>query len=63
MKNSSDTIGNQIRDLPTCRAVPQPTALPRCIIVLITRHASRISFFNMLLYDLSGYAVFSLIIP
>ena len=28
MKNSSDTIGNQTRDLPTCSAVPQPTALP-----------------------------------
>jgi len=29
MKNSSDTIGNQTRDLPTCSAVPQATALPR----------------------------------
>jgi hypothetical protein len=29
MKNSNDTIGNQTRDLPTCRAVLQPTALPR----------------------------------
>ena len=29
MKNSSDTIGNRTRDLPTCNAVPQPTALPR----------------------------------
>jgi hypothetical protein len=29
MKNSSDTIGNQTRDLPTCSAVPQPNALPR----------------------------------
>jgi len=29
MKNSSDTIGNRPRDLPTCSAVPQPTALPR----------------------------------
>jgi len=29
MKNSNDTIGNRIRDLPTCSAVPQPTALPR----------------------------------
>ena len=26
MKNSSDTIGNRIRDLPACSAVPQPTA-------------------------------------
>jgi hypothetical protein len=24
MKNSSDTIGNRIRDLPVCSAVPQP---------------------------------------
>jgi hypothetical protein len=29
MKNSNDTIGNQTRDLPTCSAVPQRTALPR----------------------------------
>ena len=28
-KNSSDTIGNRTRDLSTCSAVPQPTALPR----------------------------------
>jgi len=28
-KESNDTIGNRIRDLPTCSAVPQPTALPR----------------------------------
>ena len=29
MKNSSDTIGNRTRDLPTGSAVPQPTAPPR----------------------------------
>ena len=29
MKNSNDTIGNGTRDLPDCRAVPQPTAPPR----------------------------------
>ena len=28
MKNSSDFIGNRIRDLPVCTAVPQPTAPP-----------------------------------
>jgi hypothetical protein len=28
MKNSSDTIGNRICDLPACSAVPQPTAPP-----------------------------------
>jgi len=26
MKNSNDTIGNRTSDLPTCSAVPQPTA-------------------------------------
>ena len=29
MKNSTDNSGNRTRDLPTCSAVPQPTALPR----------------------------------
>ena len=29
MKNCNDTIANRTRDLPTCRAVPQPTAPPR----------------------------------
>ena len=29
MKNCNDTIWNRTRDLPTCSAVPQPTAL-RC---------------------------------
>jgi hypothetical protein len=29
MKNSSDTIGNQTRDLPTCSTAPQPAALLR----------------------------------
>jgi hypothetical protein len=29
MKKSTDTIGNRTSDLSTCRAVPQPTALPR----------------------------------
>jgi hypothetical protein len=28
MKNSSDIIGNRIRDLPACGAVPQPAAPP-----------------------------------
>jgi len=30
-KNSSDDIGNQTRDFPTCSAVPQPTALTRAL--------------------------------
>ena len=29
MKNSNNTIGNRTRDLPACRAVPQPAAPPR----------------------------------
>jgi hypothetical protein len=29
MKNPSNPIGNQTRDLPDCSAVPQPTAPPR----------------------------------
>jgi len=29
MKNCNDIIGNRTRDLPTCSAVPQPTAPPR----------------------------------
>ena len=29
MKNSNDVIGNQIRNLPACSAVPQPTVPPR----------------------------------
>jgi len=32
MKESSDAIGNRTRDLPTCSAVPQPTAPPRALI-------------------------------
>jgi hypothetical protein len=29
MKNSNDTIGKRIRDLPACSAVAQPTEPPR----------------------------------
>ena len=29
MKNSSDTVGNRTRNLPACRAVPQPAAPPQ----------------------------------
>jgi hypothetical protein len=35
MKNSNDTIGNRTRDLPACNAVPQPTAPPRWIHILL----------------------------
>jgi len=31
MKNSNHNIGNRTRDLPTCNAVHQPTALPRVL--------------------------------
>jgi len=36
MKNSNDTIGNRTRDLPTCSAVPQPTALSRAPYLMYT---------------------------
>jgi len=35
MKKSNDTIGNRNRDLPTCSAVPQPTAPPRAPVVVV----------------------------
>jgi hypothetical protein len=31
LKNSSDSIGNRMRDLPAYSAVPQPTAPPRTL--------------------------------
>jgi len=34
MQNSSDTIGNRTRDLPTCSAVPEPTAPPCTLFML-----------------------------
>jgi len=37
MKNSNDTIGNRTRDLLTCSAVSQPTALPRVPNIYIVR--------------------------
>ena len=35
MKNSSDTIGNRIRDLPAGSTMPQPTAVPRTPSMLV----------------------------
>jgi hypothetical protein len=35
MKNPNDPIGNRIRDLPACSAVPQQTELPRNPVNLI----------------------------
>ena len=38
MRNSNGTVGNRTRDLPTCSAVPQPTALPRApFLIFIVR--------------------------
>jgi hypothetical protein len=33
MKNSNDTIGNRIRDLPASSTVPQPAAPPRTSLI------------------------------
>jgi hypothetical protein len=38
MKNSNDTIGNRTRDLPACRAVPQPTAPPAVELIKLLRN-------------------------
>jgi hypothetical protein len=35
VKNFSDTIGNQTRDVPVCSAGPQPTAPPRAHIYMV----------------------------
>ena len=37
LKNSNDTIGNRTRDLPTCSAVPQPTAPTRAPIAKVAQ--------------------------
>jgi len=34
MRNSNDTIGNRTRHLPACSPVPQPTAPPRCNLLI-----------------------------
>ena len=38
MKNSNDNIENRTRDLPTCSAVSQPTALPRAPSCYVVRN-------------------------
>jgi hypothetical protein len=53
MKNSSDTIEDQTRDLPACSAVLQPTAPPRAPSVRILkldyyRHGMRTSLNRLL---------------
>jgi len=68
MKNSSDTIGKQTRDLPACSAVPQPTALPGVPIFLycLTNAYFCISAFLVIIFmrhpiinatDLKGHQV------
>jgi len=42
MKNSIYTIGNRTRNLPTCSAVPQPTAPPRAPIQLYNSFSIRV---------------------
>jgi hypothetical protein len=44
MKNSSDIMGNRTRDVPSCSAVPQPTAPPGapqhlCIAVILNTNS------------------------
>ena len=51
MKNSNGIIGNRTRDLPACRAVPQPTAPPRA------SHVCRRDDIKM---DLKGYVWFNM---
>jgi hypothetical protein len=46
MKNSNDTIGSRNRDLPTCGAVPQPTALLRAPMCYITFQKSQLGYFE-----------------
>ena len=51
MENSSDTIGNRTRDLPTCSEVPQPTALRRAPNKLTARN--KMHFTNVRSLDFS----------
>ena len=57
MKNSNDTIGKLIRDIPTCSAVPQPTAPPAACLLFITvcKVSSEFSFsftgYNVLMWS------------
>ena len=46
MKNSSDTIGNRTRNLPTCSAVPQPTALLRANFVTLEVIKNKLNVIN-----------------
>ena len=52
MKNSSDTIVNRTRDLPVCRAVPQPTALRRDPSQYLTKYIKKIIYNYIQRYEL-----------
>jgi hypothetical protein len=49
IKKSSDTIGNQTRDLPACSAVPQPPAPLRAPKVNIKVKIINLSFIRWLI--------------
>jgi hypothetical protein len=54
MKNSSDTIGNRTRDIPTCSEVPQQTAppgAPKTKLELEYNHKHRNVLYWFLHYD------------
>ena len=56
MKNSNDTIGNRTRDVPTCSAVPQPTAPPRTPVKIgiVVRIPAEAIYFSFLLIVKAG---------
>jgi len=54
MKNSNDIIGNRTRDLPTCSAVPQPTAPSRTPHSTLYHHKSTHLPLRLLFLPVSG---------
>jgi hypothetical protein len=50
IKKSSDLIGNWTRDLPACRIVPEPTTLPREVLMVLTTRST--IFWNVILCSL-----------
>jgi hypothetical protein len=51
LKNPSDIIGNQTRDLPSCSIVLQPTTLPRAPLCVYIRIYIIIEGMKMLDYE------------
>jgi hypothetical protein len=49
MKNSNDTIGNRLRDLPVCSAVPQPTGPPAACPTAYNRQS--VIVFSLFMYN------------